>query len=83
MIGNVTVFFVSAVFHELIVAFSFKMYYFLAFMAMMGNVPLIVMQTMLKPWIKDSQVNNIFFWVLFCFIGHPVAIMLYHWGYLA
>ena len=82
LIGNVTVFFVSAVFHELIIAFSFKMYYFLAFTAMMSNVPLIYIQTRLKRYLENSQLNNIFFWLLFCFIGHPVAIMVYHWGYL-
>ena len=42
------VFFVSAVFHELIAAFSFKVYYFFTFGAMMINVPIIMLQTAFK-----------------------------------
>ncbi len=81
MVANTSVFFVSAVFHELILAFSIKIYYFLAFAAMMSNVPLIAIQSMLPR--SRSQLHNVFFWLLFCFIGHPLAIMVYHYGHLA
>lgn len=47
-VANLLVFFVSAVFHELIAAFSFKVYYFFTFGAMMINVPIIIFQTTFK-----------------------------------
>ena len=71
----------SAVLHELIVALPLHSYRMpLAFLAMMAQVPLLFISLKVEQLTKDtsfSQLGNYLFWVCFCFLGQPAAVMLY------
>jgi len=78
--AGVCVFFVSAVFHELLVSVPVHTFRFWAFIGMMGNIPLIAITNF---FFKNSQIGNALFWFSFCFLGQPLCILLYYNDYSA
>jgi len=77
------VFTFSAVFHELLVSVPFHMLRFYAFGAMLGQIPLVGITKKLDqvPLWKNLSGGNILFWATFCFIGQPMAVLLYYYDW--
>jgi diacylglycerol O-acyltransferase 1 len=75
--AGVIVFFVSAVFHELLVGVPLHMLRGWAFWGIMAQVPLMWLTEMLKSKFKNDKLGNVIFWVSFCFLGQPLAEILY------
>lgn len=75
--AGVVVFFVSAVFHELLVGVPLHMLKGWAFWGIMAQVPLMWVTEILKRRFKNDRVGNVIFWVSFCFLGQPLAEILY------
>jgi diacylglycerol O-acyltransferase-1 len=71
------VFFFSAVMHEILISIPFHMLRPWSFLGMMGQIPLVVFTKYLYRRFPGSSVGNILFWVTFCVIGQPMAILLY------
>lgn len=78
MFAGICVFFVSAIFHELLVSVPVHTFRFWAFMGFMGNIPLIIIT---RKFLQGSQIGNVIFWISFCFLGQPLAIVLYYGDY--
>ena len=68
--------------HELVVAFPLRSYFMpLAFFGMMAQVPMLPLSSYIKRKTKGTafeQAGNYLFWVTFCFVGQPAAVMLYY-----
>ncbi|KAH7619019.1 putative Diacylglycerol O-acyltransferase 1C [Nannochloris sp. 'desiccata'] len=80
--AGVIVFFVSAVFHELLVGVPLHMLRGWAFWGIMAQVPLMWMTEMLKnKYQNNDRLGNVIFWVSFCFLGQPLAEILYFHDY--
>jgi diacylglycerol O-acyltransferase-1 len=79
--AGIVVFFVSAVFHELLVAVPLHMLRGWAFLGIMGQVPLMWATEVLKRRFKSDRIGNAIFWVSFCFLGQPLAEILYFHDY--
>jgi len=75
--AGVVVFFVSAVFHELLVGVPLHMLKGWAFWGIMAQVPLMWVTEILKRRFKNDRLGNVIFWVSFCFLGQPLAEILY------
>jgi diacylglycerol O-acyltransferase-1 len=71
------VFLFSAVMHELLISIPFHILRPWSFLGMMGQVPLVVLTKYLYRKFPGSSVGNILFWVSFCVVGQPMAILLY------
>jgi len=78
LLSGVCVFLVSAVFHELLVSVPVHTFRSWAFIGMMGNIPLIILT---RKLFQGSQIGNVIFWLSFCFLGQPLAIVLYYHDY--
>jgi len=76
--AGVGVFFVSSVFHELLVSVPVRTFRFWAFIGMMGNIPLVYIT---RKFFNGSQIGNVLFWISFCFLGQPLCILLYYHDY--
>lgn len=77
--AGILVFFVSAVFHEVLVGVPLHMLRMWSFWGIMFQVPLMAITEQLKRRLRSDRIGNIIFWVSFCFLGQPVAqIMYYH-----
>lgn len=72
-----TVFFISAVLHELLISIPFHMLRPWSFLGMMGQVPLIVLTKYCDKIWPGSSIGNVIFWFSFCIIGQPAAILMY------
>ncbi len=75
------VFFLSAVLHEVMVGVPLHMIRGWAFWGLMLQVPLVWMTEMLKRHFKNDRLGNAIFWVSFCFLGQPIAEILYYHDY--
>lgn len=73
------VFLLSAVAHEALISIPCKMFSLLAFFAMLGQLPLIVMT---KSFRKGSMLGNVLFWTTFCIFGQPLSVLLYFISFL-
>lgn len=71
------VFFFSAVVHELLVSIPFHMLRPWLFWGMMGQFPLIFISKWFYRQFPGSSIGNIIFWLSFCVVGQPMAIMMY------
>ncbi|EFN50697.1 hypothetical protein CHLNCDRAFT_28812 [Chlorella variabilis] len=76
--AGLMVFFVSAVFHEVLVGVPLHMLRLWAFWGLMMQVPLMIVTEWLKGRLRSDRVGNIIFWVSFCFVGQPLAMILYY-----
>jgi len=71
------VFFFSAILHEVLISVPCHKVSAWSFAAMMGQLPLIFLTKMIDKRMPNSSVGNFIFWVSFCFIGQPMAMLLY------
>ncbi len=96
------VFFISAILHEVLISVPCHMIRAHSFLAMMGQVPLIFLVSVLDltalmfnfshrlifltPTLQTkvidrrypgSSIGNIVFWISFCLVGQPMAMLLY------
>jgi hypothetical protein len=44
---------------------------------MMGQLPLIFLTKMIDKRMPSSSIGNFIFWISFCFVGQPMAMLLY------
>jgi diacylglycerol O-acyltransferase 1 len=70
-------FLVSAVFHEVMVGVPLRMLRFWSFWGILGQVPLAFVSEWLRNRFQSDRVGNATFWVSFCFLGQPLAAILY------
>ena len=71
------VFLVSAVMHEVLISVPCHMMRAWSFLAMMGQIPLIILTKYIDRKIPGSSIGNVIFWISFCFVGQPMAMLLY------
>jgi len=71
------VFLFSAIMHELIISIPFHMIKTYAFLGMMSQIPLIIVTKKLDKMYPGSSMGNIIFWLSFCIVGQPMAVILY------
>lgn len=76
--AGLAVFFISAVFHEVLVGVPLHMLRLWAFWGLMAQVPLMMVTEWLKSRFQSDRAGNIVFWVSFCFVGQPLAMILYY-----
>jgi len=74
--ASFAVFFVSAVFHELIVSIPFQTVKAWAFTAMMVQMP---MSFLTKKFFKGKQIGNVVFWASFMF-GQSNCVLMYYFS---
>ena len=77
MAATLVVFFVSAALHEVLVSGPCHVARLYAFAGMMGQVPLIALTNALHGRLPSNRLGNVLFWVVFCVVGQPMALMLY------
>ena len=71
------VFFFSAVMHELLISIPFHMVRYWSFLGMMAQIPLVFITKRLQKIRPGSSLGNILFWITFCIVGQPMAILMY------
>ena len=71
------VFFLSAVLHEVLISVPFHMIRPWSFLGMMGQVPLVIITKYFDKLYPGSSAGNLIFWLSFCIIGQPSAILMY------
>lgn len=79
-------FFVSGVVHEYVISGGLGYFSVWAFLCMFLNFPVSLIQVYLREspkfsWCKNSQLWNVLFWICFCFVGQPIAMLLYFYQY--
>ncbi|XP_043506500.1 diacylglycerol O-acyltransferase 1 isoform X3 [Frieseomelitta varia] len=78
--ASVTVFFISAFFHEYLVSVPLKTFKTWAFLGMMGQIPLsLISRKVEKHW--GTRWGNITVWASLI-IGQPLCIMMYYHDYV-
>ncbi|GIM06446.1 hypothetical protein Vretimale_10762, partial [Volvox reticuliferus] len=75
-------FFVSAVFHELILGVPLHLVRMWAFCGIMFQVPLILVTEKLRKKLHRVELGNFIFWIAFCVVGQPVSVLLYYHDYM-
>ena len=72
----------SAIFHEIIIAFPLRSLHMpLAFLAMMAQVPMVSASAWINRKVAGTEFNqlgNYIFWISFCFFGQPLLVLLYY-----
>ena len=71
------VFTLSAILHEVLVSVPFHMIRPWSFLGMMGQIPLVAITKALQKNNPGSSIGNVIFWLSFCIIGQPMAILMY------
>lgn len=71
------VFLVSAIMHEVLVSVPFHMVRPWSFLGMMMQIPLVAITKYFYRKHPGSSIGNMVFWLSFCVVGQPMAIMLY------
>eukprot|EP00804_Cyclotella_cryptica_P012557 CCRYP_014715-RA/>CCRYP_014715-RA protein AED:0.01 eAED:0.01 QI:22/1/1/1/1/1/3/4001/752 len=71
------VFLLSAVLHEVLISVPCHMIRVWSFLAMMGQIPLIILTKKIDRRMPGSSIGNIIFWISFCLVGQPMAMLLY------
>lgn len=77
----IATFFVSAVFHELLLGVPLHMVRLWAFLGIMFQVPLIMVTEQLRKKLQRDELGNYIFWISFCIVGQPVSVLLYYHDY--
>ena len=70
-------FLISALAHEYLISGACRILTYWAFLAMMFQIPMIVFMDLFKSQLEKSQIGNVVFWVSFCIIGQPIAVLIY------
>nr|QID75817.1 diacylglycerol cyltransferase [Dunaliella salina] len=78
----ILVFFVSAVFHELVLGVPLHLVRMWAFLGIMLQVPLVLITEHIHKRLKRDEAGNIVFWLTFCVVGQPLSVLLYYHDYL-
>ncbi len=73
----VLVFFFSAVMHEYVISIPFHMLRPWSFLGMMGQIPLVAITKYADKLKPGSSLGNMIFWLTFCIVGQPMAILMY------
>ena len=72
----------SAVLHEIVVAFPLRSFYMpLAFFGMMAQVPMLPISAYIHRTTRGTafeQSGNFLFWLTFCFVGQPLCVISYY-----
>lgn len=79
--ASILAFFISAIFHEILIGVPTRVVHGWAFLAMMSQVPLIWLTGMVqlvRPQFFDGQVGNFLFWISFCVVGQPLISILFY-----
>jgi len=76
-VSTFIVFFLSAVVHEILVSVPFHMVRPWSFLGMMMQMPLVAVTKYIVKHFSANSLGNIVFWVSFCVVGQPMAILLY------
>lgn len=71
-------FVISGIFHELCIGIPCHMVRGWAFLAIMFQVPLVILTNFLQKRFKNLMVGNMIFWFFFCIVGQPISILLYY-----
>lgn len=71
------VFTLSAILHELLVSVPFHMIRPWSFLGMMGQIPLVAVTKAMHKKNPGSSLGNVTFWLSFCIVGQPMAILMY------
>lgn len=71
------VFLISAIVHEILISVPFHMIRPWSFLGMMMQIPLVMITKYLTRRYPGSSIGNIIFWITFCMVGQPMAILLY------
>jgi len=74
------IFFISAVFHEIVASVPLKMIRLYFFFGMMLQVPLIIFT---EKRTKGDQLGNFIFWISFCILGQPIGLLFYYYDYVS
>ena len=72
-----TVFLLSAIMHEALVSVPFHMVRPWSFVGMMMQMPLVAVTKFLYRKYPGRSIGNMIFWLSFCVVGQPMAILLY------
>jgi len=63
--------------HEVLVSVPFHMIRPWSFIGMMMQIPLVAITKWLNRKYPGSSIGNMIFWMSFCVVGQPMAILLY------
>ena len=63
------VFFLSALFHEVIISVPFKQITYHAFLGMLAQAPLTFVSAKLDKIFDNAMIGNVSFWMIFCIVG--------------
>nr|KAJ3422993.1 hypothetical protein HK105_004952 [Polyrhizophydium stewartii] len=83
------VFCISALLHELLIAVPTHCFNGVAFLGMMGQVPLIIILNVVFGWCRRifkrpkndllyDTIGNYIFWITFTIVGQPACVLLYY-----
>ncbi|CAI7738076.1 unnamed protein product, partial [Closterium sp. NIES-54] len=67
------VFFLSAVFHEVLIGIPCHMFRLWAFLGMIFQIPLVWITNYLYQKFQNPMVGNMLFWFFFCIVGQPAC----------
>jgi len=84
-VAQVIVFILSAALHELLVGVPTHNIIGVAFAGMMLQVPLIFLTDRLQKMkgVSGKVAGNVIFWISFCLVGQPLAVLLYFFAWQA
>jgi diacylglycerol O-acyltransferase 1 len=63
--------------HEVLVSIPFHMVRPWSFLGMMMQMPLVAVTKHLTRTLPGTSMGNILFWISFCVVGQPMAVLLY------
>ena len=76
------VFTFSALLHEVLVGVPTHNIIGVAFAGMMFQIPLVAMTVPLEKMRgQASIIGNAIFWISFCLVGQPIAVLLYYFSW--
>jgi len=72
-------FVISALAHEIIIAFPTRIFTGWAFAGMLGQIPLVQVGRLIIKWRgPDTAIGNCVFWLTFVVFGQPICVILYY-----
>lgn len=71
------VFTISALGHEYIASGACQILTYWSFIAIEAQIPMILTMDLFRKQLQQTQIGNVIFWVSFCIIGQPLAILIY------
>ena len=71
------VFLISAIVHEVLISIPFHLIRPWSFLGMMAQIPLVLITKYFDDRWPGSSVGNVIFWISFCIVGQPMAVLMY------